>query len=64
MATPETGIGERGPWELQSVHLYLLLLQIMDPSDCIRNNGHSQYFLLFVQCFKKKNLAGFQSICF
>ena len=36
MATPETGIGERGPWELQSVHLYLLLLQTVDPSDCIR----------------------------
>ena len=35
-ATPETGIGEQGPWELQSVHLHFLLLQIVDPRDCIR----------------------------
>lgn len=35
------------------------------PVIVLGNNGHSQYFLLFVQCIKKKkSLAGFQSICF
>lgn len=53
-ATPEAGIGEQGHGSFSVFTSTSCCCRLWIPATVLGSDGHSQYFLLFVQCFQKK----------